>query len=44
MPKKKLNKNPKPDLNMNGEGEYKEPNKPVRILTKKTIKDKLKEL
>ena len=29
---------------MNGKGSYKEPNKPIKVLTKQSIKDKLKEL
>ena len=44
MPRRKIIKPPKTDLNMNGEGTYKEPNKPIKVLTKQSIKDKLKEL
>ncbi len=44
MPRKKKIIKPKPDMNVNGEFKGKEPNKPTKILTKESIKEKLKKL
>lgn len=44
MSKRKFNNKPKPDMNVNGEFKGKEPNKPTKILTKESIKEKLKKL
>lgn len=44
MPRKKRIIKPKPDMNVNGEFVRKEPNKPTKILTKESIKEKLKKL
>ena len=44
MTRKKQVKKPKPDMNVNGEFVNKEPNKPTKILTKESIKEKLKKL
>lgn len=41
MPRKKKIIKPKPDMNINGEFKGKEPNKPTKILTKESIKEKL---
>lgn len=41
MPRKRKILKPKPDMNVNGEFVNKEPNKPTKILTKESIKEKL---